>query len=202
MMVSTSLGRAGADPIDVRRDDLQKRSSKSLWENPIAKSSANSSTHLLVGPEINELVLSIVVDKVLHAVVHDEVEKRVSECLRRKIRAVTIDSKPETKKLLNLDGFARGEEAALGVDGGRVDQHHSFGATLRTIAMTTNLAPSRWRAVAGTGDKYLRDVFVLELLSKGKAVRLVELARTLEHVLIPVRGRDNAQALGGGGKNV
>ena len=45
-------------------------------------------THLLVRPEINELILSIEVDKNLHAVVHgeDEVEQRVSARLQERGR--------------------------------------------------------------------------------------------------------------------
>ena len=91
--------------------------------------------------------------------------------------------------MLNLNGFARGEETALGVDGGRVDQHHSFSSTLRTKAMKTHSAQSRWRAAAGMS--------LFLMLSKGKAVRFAELTSALEHVLIPVRGRDDAQALWG-----
>jgi hypothetical protein len=48
-------------------------------------------------------------------------------------------------------------------------------------------------ALASSGG----DVFVLELLSKGKAVRFAVLTSALEHMLIPVRGRDDAQALWG-----
>ena len=60
-------------------------------ENTIAAPSA-STTHatptLLVRPEINELILSIAVDKILHAVVHgeDEVEERVSARLQERGR--------------------------------------------------------------------------------------------------------------------
>ena len=58
--------------------------------NTIAAPSANTThaTHLLVRPEINELILSIEVDKNLHAVVHgeDEVEQRVSARLQERGR--------------------------------------------------------------------------------------------------------------------
>ena len=88
--MSTFLGRAGADPIDVRRASPANENKQVTTGNTIAAPSASTThaTHLLVRPEINELILSIVVDKILHAVVHgeDEVEQRVSARLQERGR--------------------------------------------------------------------------------------------------------------------
>ena len=90
MMVSTSLGRAGADPINVRGDHLRTRTSKSQWKYDCCTISehTHATPTLLVRPGLNELILSTVVDKILHAVVHgeDEVEQRVSARLQERGR--------------------------------------------------------------------------------------------------------------------
>ena len=90
MMVSISLGHAGADPINVRRASPANENKQNTTGNKIAAPSASTThaTHLLVRPEINELILSIVVDMIRHAVVHgeDEVEQRVSGRLQERGR--------------------------------------------------------------------------------------------------------------------